>query len=436
MVIRNFGTEHVERKIYPKEFHKLDIRQIDREALYVLEKLNASGFTAYLVGGGVRDLLLNKKPKDYDISTSAEPEQIRKLFRNCILIGRRFRLAHIRFGKKIIEASTFRSGDPEDETLILRDNEWGSPEQDVLRRDFTINGLFYDPVNEEIIDYVGGFEDLQKEHLRVIGQPFIRFKQDPVRMLRMLKFQARFGFSVDPECRSALIETKQEITKSAPARVLEEILRMLELGSSHSFFILLLEYGLLSSILPGIAAFAEETGAEEAYGYLRELDDIIKESGKSLPRSVALSCLLFPLLEKEVDAIFTGRKKPPHLGEIQTYAFSLIERTLETFFRIPNRLKAETASVLTGQFRLTPREKRKHRILRVPKDPNFHDSLSFLEIRARLEPGLQSILLSWREAAGNSVPTEEGSSEVNKRKRRRPRRKRSSESGETPTDDS
>ena len=153
----------MQQKTYSKDLHKLDIRQVDKEALYVLEKLTASGYEAYLVGGGVRDLLLNKKPKDYDISTSAEPEQIKKLFRNCILIGRRFRLAHIRFGKKIIEASTFRSGDPDNDALIVRDNDWGSSEEDVLRRDFTINGLFYDPAKETVIDYVGGFEDLEKD---------------------------------------------------------------------------------------------------------------------------------------------------------------------------------------------------------------------------------------------------------------------------------
>jgi poly(A) polymerase len=186
----------VQQTIYPFETHRIPKEKIDADALFVLEKLRRAGHIAYLVGGGVRDLLLNKTPKDFDISTSADPDQIRRLFRNAILIGKRFRLAHIRFGEKIFEVSTFRSGSNEADTLILRDNDWGTPEQDALRRDFTINGLFYDPHTETVIDYVGGYPDIEKRILRTIGQPFLRFKQDPVRMLRLLKFRARFGFDI------------------------------------------------------------------------------------------------------------------------------------------------------------------------------------------------------------------------------------------------
>src|SRR6185503_17825507 len=211
-------------KKYSFEEHGLSLQHIDLDALYVMEKLRAAGFVAYLVGGSVRDLLLNQKPKDFDISTSAQPEEIKKLFRNCILIGRRFRLAHIRFGKKTLEVSTFRSGATESDELIVRDNVWGSPEEDATRRDFTINGLFYDPATQEVIDYVDGYDDLQKKTLRTIGQPYIRFRQDPVRMLRLLKFQARFGFNVDSPSQIALVECRAEIVKSAPARILEELL--------------------------------------------------------------------------------------------------------------------------------------------------------------------------------------------------------------------
>ncbi|NGX38244.1 MAG: Poly(A) polymerase I [Chlamydiae bacterium] len=149
----------MEQKVIPFEIHQLPIDKVDTHALYVMEKLKNAGFVAYLVGGSVRDLLLGHRPKDYDISTSAKPEEIKKLFRNCLLIGRRFRLAHIRFGKKILEVSTFRAGDPEKDELILRDNQWGYPEEDALRRDFTINALFYDPSNQTIIDYVEGYAE-------------------------------------------------------------------------------------------------------------------------------------------------------------------------------------------------------------------------------------------------------------------------------------
>ena len=174
-------------KIYFVKDHGIDSSLIDLDALYVLERLRQAGFTAYLVGGSVRDLLIRKIPKDFDISTSARPEQIKAIFqRQCILIGRRFRLAHIRFGHKIIEVATFRTGE-NDSDLIIHDNVWGTPEQDVLRRDFTINGLFYDSSNHSVIDFVGGWEDIRKHMLRIIGEPEIRFKQDPVRLLRLLK---------------------------------------------------------------------------------------------------------------------------------------------------------------------------------------------------------------------------------------------------------
>src|ERR1700733_9722711 len=163
-------------KIYVLDDHQIPLTAVDPDALRVVQNLQKAGHVAYIVGGGVRDLLLQQRPKDYDISTSAKPEEIKELFRSqCLLIGRRFRLAHIRCGRKILEVSTFRSGDPESDQLIVRDNEWGSPEQDVMRRDFTINGLFYDPATQTIIDYVGGYPDLQKKLLRTIGKPYLRF---------------------------------------------------------------------------------------------------------------------------------------------------------------------------------------------------------------------------------------------------------------------
>ncbi len=190
----------------------------------------------------MRDLVLKRKPKDFDISTSARPEQVKHVFqRSCLLIGRRFRLAHIRFGHKVIEVSTFRSGE-NDTDLIIHDNEWGTPEEDVLRRDFTINGLFYNPADHSIIDYVNGWHDIQKGILRTIGDPFTRFKQDPVRMIRLLKFQARIKFNVETKTQKALLACRDEIFKSAPARILEEIFRMLESGSASPFFQLMLEF--------------------------------------------------------------------------------------------------------------------------------------------------------------------------------------------------
>lgn len=258
--------------IYPKEEHGIELDSIDPKALYILEKLCHAKYTAYLVGGGVRDLLLKKKPKDFDIATSAKPEEIKKVFPNALLIGKRFRLAHVRFGKKVIEVSTFRAGNIENEDLIVEDNVWGSPEEDALRRDFTINGLFYESGKQVVIDYVGGYLDLQKKCLRAIGQPYLRFKQDPVRMIRCLKFEARYGFEVDEKARFALIDCKAEITKSSQARVLEELLRMLESGAAHAFFKLMTDHGLLQQLLSAITDFIEHPTGNEIYAYLQEVD--------------------------------------------------------------------------------------------------------------------------------------------------------------------
>lgn len=387
------------RKTYSFEEHCLSIDKVDPDALYVMEKLHSHGHTAYLVGGSVRDLLLNQKPKDFDISTSAEPEEIKKLFRNCILIGRRFRLAHIRFGKKILEVSTFRAGDPESDALILRDNIWGTPEQDVLRRDFTINGLFYDPATQQVIDYVGGYPDLQKKFIRTIGQPFIRFRQDPVRMLRMLKFQARFGFDVDPSARIALLECRHEIAKSSSARIQEELLRMLESGASESFFRLMAEHGFIRLMMPAFGEFMESSESEEIFAFLKEVDTTFHDPTRSLlPRPVLLSCLVYPLMEKRIETRYTAREKVPHLGEISKEAHEQINEIFLPFFHLSRRMKGSLISILTSQYRLTPIEKRKARRIHIPNDPEFPQALQFFEVRCALEPAYQTIWEEWANA--------------------------------------
>ena len=409
-------------KRYSKDQHGIDVRHIDSKALYILEKLRASDYTAYLVGGSVRDLLLGKKPKDFDISTSAKPEEIKRLFPSSILIGKRFRLAHVRFGKKVIEVSTFRSGDIENEQLITEDNIWGSPEEDVLRRDFTINGLFYDSNTEEIIDFVGGYPDIEKKLLRAIGQPFLRFKQDPVRMIRCLKFQARFGLEVEEEARLALIDCKGEILKSAQARVLEEMLRMLESGSSKNFFRLMTDHGLMQQLLPSIAEYLETQEGNEIYSYLDEADGTLKEPhNPNLERPVLLACLAFPLLEKHLKIHFTDRDKTPHLGDIYKEANIVIDEVFHTFFKIPRRLKIRTLSILISQFRITPFQKKKTMRIRIPRAPEFHLALQFFDLRCRLEPGLQELHGQWKEAYEKIADTLPAPRKRGRRPRRNPR---------------
>src|SRR5882757_672776 len=243
----------VEPRIVPREEHSISRRDIDPDALKVLYRLRQFDHVAYLVGGSVRDLLLGRRPKDFDIGTSAHPAQVKKLFRNCWIIGRRFRLAHVKFGTKVIEVATFRrqvqpgeevvqDGVPSpehvpategDSHLLHRDNTFGTPEEDAFRRDFTINALFYDIATFSIIDYVGGLEDLRAGLVRSIGDPEVRFVEDPVRMLRAIALAARLDFTIDPPTLSAIKRLRHEIARSSPARLLEEYYKILRAGSAE-----------------------------------------------------------------------------------------------------------------------------------------------------------------------------------------------------------
>src|SRR5437764_13306935 len=256
----------VEPRIVPREEHPLSRKDIDPDALKVLYRLRQFEHTAYLVGGSVRDLLLGRRPKDFDIGTSAHPYQVKKLFRNCWIIGRRFRLAHVKFGNKVIEVATFRRqvepGEeivaegvpapdpttPEGEHLIHHDNTFGTPEEDAFRRDFTINALFYDIATFSIIDYVGGLDDLRAGMVRSIGDPEVRLREDPVRMLRAVALAARLNFTIDPPVLAAIRTHRHEIAKSSSARLLEEYYKILRAGSSERAFRSLADVGLLEPI--------------------------------------------------------------------------------------------------------------------------------------------------------------------------------------------
>jgi poly(A) polymerase len=282
---------------------------IDTDAVKILRRLKRHGHAAYLVGGGVRDLLLGRTPKDFDVATSAKPEEVRRLFRNCRIIGRRFRLAHVFFREKIIEVSTFRAlvdpvSENGDDLLIRTDNVFGSAEQDAVRRDFTVNGLFYDVESGEIIDYVGGRPDLERRVLRTIGDPDIRFREDPIRMLRAVKFAARLGFSLDPGTESALRRHRADILRSAPPRVMEEVLRLLGGGAARPSFRLLAETGALGVLLPelqNVYTLAAEGNAVARYLWgaieanLGALD-AFDRGRRTVSNAVLVGALAMPLL--------------------------------------------------------------------------------------------------------------------------------------------
>lgn len=387
-------------RIYDLVKHQIDQELIDPDALFVVKRLREAGFSAYLVGGSVRDLLLKKTPKDYDISTSAKPEEVKKVFgRSCMLIGKRFRLAHVRFGHKIMEVSTFRSGENEND-LIVQDNKWGTEEEDVIRRDFTINGLFLDPQSMEVIDYVGGWEDLQGQTLRTIGDPLIRFKQDPVRMIRLLKFQARLGFKANENCVKALRRCSHDITKSAPARVLEEFFRMMESGSSAPFFKLMADTGLLELIFPGLNHFLQGAYGIEVLQFLEKADDYNKKDPKHpLDRGLLTACLIYPILEREIETQFLKRDLTPHIGDILHLTDAMVDGVvISSFSHFPKRISSIASFIVSSQYRLTPLSGKKHHRSKLMQNKEFPLALLFLKLRSQIDSKLEDDYRSWRNA--------------------------------------
>ena len=290
---------NVAPRILSRPEHNISRKNIDPDAVRVLYRLKHGGFVAYLVGGGVRDLLLERQPKDFDVGTSAHPQQVRKLFRNCFIVGRRFRLAHVRFGRKVIEVSTFRkAAEPEaGENLIRRDNTFGTPEEDAFRRDFTVNALFYDIANFSVIDWVGGLEDLTARVIRTIGDPAVRFREDPVRMLRAVALAARLDFRIDPDTAEAIRLLRGEIVRSSPARILEELYKILRQGRSQRTFEMLHAHGLLAYLLPE-ADRAIAAGGQTLLGSLARLD-AHRQAGLAtsdqLSNALLMGSLLVPL---------------------------------------------------------------------------------------------------------------------------------------------
>lgn len=370
--------------IYLDESHPISEERIDTDALKVIHRLKKHGFAAYLVGGSVRDLLLNETPKDFDISTDAKPEEIKELFRNCLLIGRRFRLAHIRFGPKVYEVSTFRAGDTQDDNFITNDNTFGSEEQDAMRRDFTINGLLYDPEDHAITDYVQGLKDIDNKLLRTIGDPQIRFKQDPVRMIRLLKFKARFNLEIEAETEKALIENINEISKSSPDRVLGEVFKMLETKATSAFFELLMHYGFTDILFPHLSTFLGTDLKSMVFEFLKVADS---QELYSPEKNILLACFLYPILEKKIQSQFIEQDKMPHLGEIFGLTRDLIHDTLVLPFpRFPRWMRETIAFILNAQFRLTPLDpKKKARKFKLLNHKKFSLALRFLGLRAHLD---------------------------------------------------
>jgi len=334
---------------------------IDEEALKVLYRLHRHGFIAYLVGGSVRDLLLGKTPKDFDLATNAHPHEISALFKNSRVIGRRFRLVHVFFkGGKIIEVSTFRSRSEFEEVQteegdIIRTDSFGTPAEDALRRDITVNGLFYNIADFSIIDYIGGMADLERKVIRTIGDPDERFQQDPVRMIRVIRHAARTGFSIEDQAYQAILRHREEIQKCSPSRLRDEFLRELKEGAARSSLDLMLKTGLLFSLFPGLERALghrslSEKKSREFFLSLFDLVDQLLKTGREITESVLLALFLTPFLR-------AATPKHPFLGKREKYIYwaqsiHWAVNEILTPYSFPKGAKEMASQILIAQLNL------------------------------------------------------------------------------------
>ncbi len=409
--------------IYTRDEHSVSRRDIDPDAIKVLYRLHQSGHIAYLVGGGVRDLLLGRKPKDFDISTDAHPNRIKRLFRNAFLIGRRFRLAHIKFGTKIIETSTFRR-EPEVDTreegefFHKHDNTFGSPQEDAYRRDFTINALFYNIADYTVIDYVGGLRDLEKSIIRCIGNPDLRFKEDPVRMLRAVRFAARMDFTIEPRTWRALRRNAPEILKAAPPRLLEEVYRFFGYRSGAASFDLLARSRMMAELFPELAAFlkARRRRQGEFEAMLAALDAFGDDYAPPKPELI-FATLLYGMFEVR-QAEHLERGEHPGHEVIRELIEPLVSR-----LGIPRRVTDRLVRIIDTQRRFDEAPgKRRFSRKRFMAQETFLDSLDFFAVRTAAGLGNPGALNDWQKWVKKDPPPEHA--EPPPRRRRRGGRRR------------
>jgi poly(A) polymerase len=323
----------------------LDEDLIDPDAAKVVRRLERSGYQAYLVGGCVRDLLLGGRPKDFDVATSARPDDVRALFRNCRIIGRRFRLAHVLFGGgKVVEVATFRRNpgetDLEDDLLIRSDNVFGEAHEDALRRDFTINALFYDLDRRQVLDWCGGMPDIQRRSIRTIGEPIVRFREDPVRILRAIKFAARLDLGIDPNVYDAMVASRLELARAARPRLFEEILRLMRAGGAHRSMWLMWEIGAMAVLMPELAAFLDDDEATEdgSLRFFRKMDAIDRKTIEEgiLDDVVLMTALFYEPLEEAAHGVRDV------MGAVNDFLEPIIER-----IAMPRRIADGVRRIMT-----------------------------------------------------------------------------------------
>ncbi len=394
----------------PRTQHGITLSAIPPNVRHVLEKLTAAGFEAYLVGGGVRDLLLNQQPKDFDIATDAKPEQVRKLFRNCRLIGRRFRLAHIYFGQDIIEVATFRGDHTKGSAahgktqagLIIRDNVYGSLEEDAWRRDFTVNALYYDLRDESLLDHTGGFAHLQAKQLHIIGEPIKRYREDPVRMLRAARFAAKLDFVVDKQSSEPIKKQSEQLKNIPSARLFEEFLKLFLSGHAQKTFEHLVTYQLFDYLFPLTAKHLNNPEFKQFIQIALRNTDNRLNTGKSVNPAFLLSVLLWQPVQ---EAAKIYRRQRLSEAEAQEQAIYDVLKLQSHHLAIPRRFTTTMQEIWSMQRLFNRRHDKK--VYRLMSHERFRAAYDFLLLRGEVDKNMQPLAAWWEQFVTSDESTRE-----------------------------
>ncbi len=427
--------------IVPRPEHPISRANISPNALKVLNRLKQAGFQAYLVGGGVRDLLLGHEPKDFDIATNATPEEVRSVFRNCRLIGRRFRLAHVFFGREIVEVATFRGSNADggsdvqvtEQGMILRDNVYGSITEDALRRDFTVNALYYNIADFSLVDYAGGLADIEQGRLRLIGDdPVARYREDPVRMLRAVRFACKLGFMIDPDCAAPIRQLAGLLAEISPARLFEEALKLFHGGYALQAFEKLRHFDLFAQLFPETdACLAREDHAFPITFVSRGLDNTDQRiiEGKPVAPAFLFAVLLWEPVRLRYQVLLNDGMPS---AEAMALASHEVASAQQRWVAIQKRFSLPMREIWALQPRLERRQGKRPMVLL--SHPRFRAAYDFLLLRA--EAGeIDPELAQWwtRFQAVDAAERAKMLGGTTQRKRKRARRKPKTDRAEAPT---
>lgn len=428
------ASGHAAPRIIPRPEHTVSRADISEPALKVLYRLHNAGYQAFLVGGGVRDLLLGGHPKDFDVATDAAPEDVRRLFRNCRLIGRRFRLAHIHFGRDVIEVATFRgshaNADPaasdnhiDAEGRIIRDNVYGTVDEDVWRRDFTANALYYNIADFSIWDYVGGVNDVNDRVLRLIGDPVTRYREDPVRMLRAVRFAAKLNFSIHRDSEVPLREVGDLLLNVPPARLFDETIKLFLAGHAKATYTLLQHYDLFRFLFPSAAETLMSEDADRARKMLDEAminTDLRVADGRPVTVMFLLAVFLWEPIRRRADVLCEEDGFRPR--EALFTACDEITRAQQNHVTIPRRVMYPIRDMVVMQQRFRARNGKAP--ARLAQHPRFRAAYDLLLLRAASGEVEQELADWWTDYQQDAPPPEPDNQQRTRRRGRRRRRPR------------